>query len=208
MPQNGDDSDASNPLLGDAIVVGAQVVVALQMVVEEVFVGTRKVHPLAVVGWEGWFGFFVLSFLLIPFYYIKAPSLSSLPEHRLEDPIDGFIQMGNDYKIIIWTLVNVCSISFFNFSGVSVTKELNATTRMVLDSLRNIVVWIFSLAIGWEEFQYLQLIGFLVLFLGTCIYNDIFIFPLLRKYNLLPKILDHVKETPETTPILRSEEEL
>lgn len=52
--------------------------------------------------------------------------------------------------------VNVFSIAFFNFAGVSVTKELSATTRMVLDSIRTLVVWIFSLVFKWEHFQYLQ----------------------------------------------------
>lgn len=52
--------------------------------------------------------------------------------------------------------MNVFSIAFFNFAGVSVTKELSATTRMVLDSIRTLVVWIFSLVFKWEHFQYLQ----------------------------------------------------
>lgn len=51
---------------------------------------------------------------------------------------------------------NIVSIAFFNFAGVSVTKELSATTRMVLDSVRTLVVWLFSLAVGWQPFQWLQ----------------------------------------------------
>lgn len=55
--------------------------------------------------------------------------------------------------------VNVFSIAFFNFAGVSVTKELSATTRMVLDSIRTLVVWVFSIMLQWESFQYLQVGG-------------------------------------------------
>ena len=50
------------------------------------------------------------------------------------------------------------SIAFFNFAGVSITKELSATTRKVLDTLRTLVIWAFSLAVGWQEFYFLQVI--------------------------------------------------
>lgn len=48
------------------------------------------------------------------------------------------------------------SIAFFNFAGISVTKEISATTRMILDSVRTVVIWIFSLIFGWQMFHYLQ----------------------------------------------------
>ena len=38
----------------------------------------------------------------------------------------------------------ICSIAFFNFAGLSVTKELGAVYRMVLDSVRTIIIWGFS----------------------------------------------------------------
>merc|ERR1712008_468165 len=62
--------------------------------------------------------------------------------------------------------------------GISVTKEMSATTRMVLDSVRTLVIWGVSLAIGWQPFQALQLLGFAVLVTGMCVYNDIVIAPL------------------------------
>lgn len=48
------------------------------------------------------------------------------------------------------------SIAFFNFAGVSVTKEMSATTRMVLDSVRTVVIWTFSLAFLGQAFHWLQ----------------------------------------------------
>ena len=57
----------------------------------------------------------------------------------------------------------VFSFSIFNFAGISVTKEMSATTRMVLDSEQKLVNWGVSLAIGWQPFQALQLLGFAVL---------------------------------------------
>ena len=53
------------------------------------------------------------------------------------------------------------------------TKYVNASTRVVLDSLRTMVIWGFSMAIGWETFCYVQIIGFSVLLLGTFVFNGI-----------------------------------
>ena len=77
----------------------------------------------------------------------------------------------------------VISIAFFNFAGISVTKEISATTRTVLDSIRTLVIWLFSLAVQWQEFNYLQLIGFVVLIIGMFLYNDVIIRPTISKYR-------------------------
>lgn len=53
-------------------------------------------------------------------------------------------------------LGTVVSIAFFNFAGVSVTKELSATTRMVLDSVRTLVIWTVSLSLHWQNFYWPQ----------------------------------------------------
>lgn len=54
-------------------------------------------------------------------------------------------------------------------------QEISATSRMVLDSVRTLVIWAFSMLIGWQSFQGLQLAGFIALLFGMCLYNDILI---------------------------------
>ena len=96
-------------------------------------------------------------------YYIPAGSFSGNPRGTLEDALDAFCQVGQQPLIALALLGNISSIAFFNFAGISVTKELSATTRMVLDSLRTVVIWALSLALGWEAFHPLQILGFLIL---------------------------------------------
>jgi hypothetical protein len=88
-----------------------------------------------------------------------------------------FSKIFNDFLFFLGMAFSgtVFSIAFFNFAGISVTKEMSATTRMVLDSVRTLVIWGVSLAIGWQPFQALQLLGFAVLVTGMCVYNDIVI---------------------------------
>ncbi|KAM6915723.1 solute carrier family 35 member F6 [Xenentodon cancila] len=160
-------------ITGDLLIIMAQIIVSVQMVLEEKFVYKHDVHPLRAVGTEGFFGFVVLSLLLIPMYFIHVGNFSGNPREVLEDALDAFCQIGHKPLILLALLGNTVSIAFFNFAGISVTKEISATTRMVLDSLRTLVIWVVSLALGWEAFHGLQILGFLILLLGTGLYNGL-----------------------------------
>ena len=50
--------------------------------------------------------------------------------------------MNNEPQIYGYMVLVMVSIAFFNFSGVSITKYMSATTRKVLDTLRTMVIWI------------------------------------------------------------------
>ncbi|CAM6032148.1 unnamed protein product, partial [Sphagnum compactum] len=164
----------------DILIIMAQIIAATQMVVEEKFVSGSNVSPLQAVGWEGLFGFTILSLLLIPMYYIPTGNLIfQNPDGQMEDAIDGFYQIGNNWQVATGITGTIISISFFNFAGISVTKQISATTRTVLDSVRTFVIWIFSLAIGWQKFSPIQMAGFFVLILGMFLYNNVIIRPFL-----------------------------
>lgn len=66
---------------------------------------------------------------------------------------------------------------------------MSATTRMVLDSGRTLIIWAVTLGIKWQPFEYrsflLQLAGFVLLVLGMFVYNDIFFRQLLCKNRLV-----------------------
>jgi len=65
-------------------------------------------------------------------------------------------------------------------------QELSATTRMVLDSIRTLVIWLVSLAIGWQDFNVLQILGFFLLLVGMCLYNRVIIEPMLGRWGIWP----------------------
>lgn len=72
------------------------------MVVEEKFVSGRNVSPLQAVGWEGLFGAIILSLLLIPMYYIPTGNtLFNNPNGQMEDAIDGFYQIWNNWQVAL-----------------------------------------------------------------------------------------------------------
>ncbi|XP_042301590.1 solute carrier family 35 member F6 [Sceloporus undulatus] len=173
LNSNDEKHQLSDVITGDLLIIMAQVIVAIQMVLEEKFVYKHDVHPLRAVGTEGFFGFVILSLLLVPMYFIPGGSFSGNPRKVLEDALDAFCQIGRRPLIALALLGNISSIAFFNFAGISVTKEISATTRMVLDSLRTVVIWAVSLAVGWEAFHGLQILGFLILLVGAALYNGL-----------------------------------
>ncbi|UYV74343.1 SLC35F6 [Cordylochernes scorpioides] len=175
FPSTGDTHFDTNHLItGDLLIIMAQIVAATQMVLEEKFVSKHRVAPLQAVGLEGTFGVLVLGLLLIPMYYIPVGNMIfHNPKGNLEDAIDGFVQIYNNPIILTAILGTIFSIAFFNFAGLTVTKEQSATSRMVLDSIRTLVIWLVSIGVGWQSFNYLQPIGFVVLLVGMAMYNHI-----------------------------------
>jgi len=174
-------NDTTNIFVGDLLIFCSQIIVATQMVYEEKFISKYNVPALQAVGWEGTFGFTTLAILLVPFSFIYVgPQFGNNPRHVLEDAYDGVYQLAHNPLLALAFSGTVISIAFFNFAGISVTKELSATTRMVLDSVRTLVIWMVSIAVGWQMFFALQLAGFCILVVGMCLYNDILILPTVR----------------------------
>ena len=171
-------------LAGDLLIVLAQIIIAVQMTIEEKILKRHKIQPLQGVGWEGIFGFSTLSILLVPMYFIPwhLPQSSSSWQERksFEDTIDAFSQWSYSPQVLVASLGLVFSIAFFNFAGLTVTKTMNATTRMVLDTLRSIIIWVISLGFGWQQFEPLQPVGYIILFVGIWIYYDLIIMPTVR----------------------------
>ncbi|XP_060596006.1 solute carrier family 35 member F6-like [Ruditapes philippinarum] len=199
---DGPSTNTNGIIAGDLLIIMAQVIVSVQMVYEERVIGRFNVQPLAAVGYEGLFGALVLGLLLIPFYYIDAGSFSHAAGNRLENVHDAFVQMGNNWRIILATVGNIMSIAFFNFAGISVTRELSATTRMVLDSVRTLVIWAVTLSLSWQDFQYLQVVGFILLILGMMLYNDIIIMPWWRRRREMREVNQNDRNTGERERLL------
>ena len=124
----------SKAMVGNVLIIFAQIIVATQMVVEEKFIGGYDIPALQVVGWEGLWGGTILSALLVVMYYIPTRGTSMCSPNvfangtvtpngqaacdHVEDAYDAFVQMGNNKMIILYTLLNLMSIAFFNFFGV------------------------------------------------------------------------------------------
>ena len=105
--------------------------------------------------------------------------------------LDAFTQMNNSPELYGFLSLIIVSIAFFNFSGVSITKYMGATTRKVLDTLRTLVIWICSMMLHFYDERWdmpsfkhqfwLQLAGFFFVVTGIFLYSDLLIMPYIRE---------------------------
>lgn len=143
-------------------------------------------------------------------YYIKVGvPFNDNANGSLEDLPDALAQIAHSWQLVTALLGTVISIAFFNYAGISVTKEISATTRMVLDSVRTLIIWAFSLLIGWQQFQWLQVVGFSSLLFGMCLYNNVIVDQVYqtcracyirRRYGHLGGEIDTIVDRPADEP--------
>ena len=165
--------------LGIIMLIISQLFAGSLFIVEEKLLGNYYLHPLKVVGWEGIWGLTIYIILLIIFQQINC-DMALCTHGKLEDTLFAFEQMGDNVVLVVLIVGGILSIAFFNFFGVSVTKNASAAQRSTIDTSRTAIIWIFFLIYkgdGHEEFIWLQLVGFIVLIFGTLIYNEILVLP-------------------------------
>ena len=77
------------------------------------------------------------------------------------------------YLFLSYLLGVVACLIPGTLAGISITVKLSAVHRLVLNSGRPIIVWVISLALKWQDFNSLQLVGFIIMTVGVIIFNDI-----------------------------------
>ena len=209
----GESQGTKDSFWGIVLVLVAQVFSASQFIVEEKFMKGYHCHPLKAVGWEGIWGSIIYLILLVIFQFVpcEAPpvggtNLSSFicspndkNEWTLEDTVFAFRQMGDNGALLFYVILYICSIALFNFVGISVAKYASSPARAVVDTVRTIVVWGFFLMpfidkCHRESFNWLQLVGFVLLVFGTVIYNEVLVLPFLGFDQYTKKALESKKQ--------------
>ncbi|XP_027050889.1 solute carrier family 35 member F6-like isoform X2 [Pocillopora damicornis] len=209
-------------VFGIVLILAGQSVSATQMIVEELFLKKKNFHPLQVVGMEGFFGVIFMAIIVLPvLYYIPGEQ----NHHSYENSLDALLMIKNNAKLLIMSVIYICSISFYNFFGLSVTKSLTAVHRTLIDACRTIVVWLVDLFIhyvfdesfgeAWDKrYGIFQVDGFLFLMLGTALYNELLIIPPLMPKPESPQEdqasdeeQDESPESGENEPLLRSRDQ-
>jgi len=126
------------------------------------------IPPLQVVGMEGSCG--------ILFGVVLLSGMNAL---HIESSPAAVYQMTHSTPLLIAIICSIFSIAFFNYSGVTVTQQASAVARSTIDVSRTIIIWAVELAMGWNTFNGLQLMGFILVAMGTMLYNRIIVLPFL-----------------------------
>ncbi|EAW08130.1 putative nucleotide-sugar transporter [Aspergillus clavatus NRRL 1] len=163
--------EAVKAIIGVLLIAAAQIFTASQFVLEEWILENYAMDPLQVVGWEGVFGFSVTVIGSIIMYLTVGRTDAG--RYGYFDVKEGWRQVMSNKYIAISSILIMISIGGFNFFGLSVTRTVSATSRSTIDTCRTLFIWLVSLALGWETFKWLQVLGFVLLVYGTFLFNDI-----------------------------------
>ena len=184
---------ADDPVWGGIILIISQLIAAAVLVVEEYLLRNINVEPLHATGVEGMCGF-VYTLLLLPIlYFIPCSSTAVCSNGRVEDPILAFEQLSSSFPLLALWLCFMFTIALLYWTGIYSTKYASALARSTYETSRSILVWMFSIAIGWESFEILQLIGFMIMTVGLLLFNEIIIFPFFGFREAVEKHKEEVK---------------
>ncbi|KAJ3027440.1 hypothetical protein HK097_006152 [Rhizophlyctis rosea] len=162
------ESAPNTSLIGVLLVILAQTFTALQFVIEERIMGKYELPAIKAVGLEGLFGLISVG-VAMPILYFTVGKGSG----GFFDLVVGWEQI-KGHGQVLWAGVGIIfSIACFNWFGLSVTRNISATSRSTIDTCRTLFIWMISLGLGWETFKWLQVVGFLVLLYGTFLFNDV-----------------------------------
>jgi len=187
-----DESGAYTPsqlLFGNGLIVAGQFAGAVQFIAEEVFLKKYNFQPLLVVGTEGCWGIVVMCSVVLPVLYYIPTATSK----HYENALDAAVLIGHNHVLLGLVLLYWLSIAFYNFCGLSVAKRLTSVHRTFIDASRTIIVWCVQITLyyategkagePWGKHSFLQLGGFVLLVIGTFIYNDVHI-ALYKKFRM------------------------
>ncbi|KHO00875.1 uncharacterized protein MAM_01653 [Metarhizium album ARSEF 1941] len=185
-------SDASRAVIGVLLIAGAQIFTATQFVLEEWMLENSSIAPIKVVGWEGIFGFTTTLLVMVVMHFLVGRTETG--RYGPFDMHEGLRQMSQP-NIWISSVLIMISIGGFNYFGLSVTRSVSATSRSTIDTCRTLFIWIVSLALGWESFKLLQIVGFSLLVYSTFVFNGI-VQPPLESLRVNEEVEELLPEEP------------
>lgn len=183
-PTDDDDDGGCNEISNFEVILGILLVVAgsafnaFQNVCEEKLlkgISYADVDSLEVVGWEGLFGSIISMFVMLPIAQNIGGPLK-------EDTWDTIDMLHNSWKPgMFFAFGFAFCLTGLNYYSQQLSKYINAVVRMLVSTVRVVLVWIISLIIyygidkdlgeGWQEFSSsMQLGGFILLVVGTLMY--------------------------------------
>lgn len=170
---------------GMAMIVAGQVITASQVVAEEKLLKDVCLPPMKVVGYEGVWGCIACLLVVFPVCYAMPGSDNG----HFEDFGDSIVMIENNSTLLSLILLYVFSCATYNCAGMSVTSQLSAVHRTMLEASRTAGIWAIDLFVhyfidskisfgeAWMPYSWLQMVGFVLLLLGQLVYSGVITIP-------------------------------
>ncbi|CAK0786481.1 hypothetical protein CVIRNUC_009694 [Coccomyxa viridis] len=166
--------------LGILLTLASQAFQAVRLILEELLLGKMELHPMEVLGWEGFWGTVLMAIIGMPLAWVIPGS--DVGGHE-ENTIDSLVMLWNDDLLNSVNLLFFWSVVGLNVFGLLVTQVLGSVFRAVMLTARTASVWAVDLVLyktlpadlnvgeAWmSPASWIQLFGFSLLLAGTIIY--------------------------------------
>jgi hypothetical protein len=166
---------------------------ALQRVYEEYLILKIETSTYRFVGLEGFFGLFFV--LLFQFFFTLAlvGSKEGSDSYNFLSHINpgkstallGTSKFNLGPNLIIITIILLLSITVYEFSGMTITRKVSSTFRVVIEIIKVIFVWIFEICYydiktltkdqtkSYIGILLLKLLGYIFIIFGNILVNEI-----------------------------------
>jgi hypothetical protein len=95
----------------------------------------------------------------------------------VENSAYAFYQLNNSAALLWLTIGIILCNTFYKAFGVGVTKYSSGVARSIIRTACTVTVWLLSAGVfGLQPWQPLTIPGFVLLTLGTFMYNEIIVF--------------------------------
>jgi len=177
----GASEDTGFLVYGMTLVLLGQIVQAAQVIAEEWLMKDVDLPSVQIIGFEGFWGILMMIFIVYPLLWI----LPGDDNGHKEDPFDTMVMISNSPPLMGCVVTYLFSCGTFNITGIQVTAALSAVHRMMMDASRTMVIWAFGLYVHygvdpnskfgetWNNYSYMQLVGFFILVIGQAIYGEV-----------------------------------
>ena len=166
-------------LIGTGMILGSVTLFSLQFNLEERLINKYFISPARMVGWEGIWGLIFMAIILPSFQFVSW-STHFCRNNILEDSVFALNQIGSNFWILLCIIGMIILSSVSNILGVTVMKYTCGNSRVSLLILRLLPTWVFFILFkgeGHQNINYVQLAGYVILCIGTIVYNEIIVFP-------------------------------
>jgi hypothetical protein len=181
-----DSDEVSGIFFGFIIVILSHGIQAFQTIIEERLLHDEGINGATLTAYEGMWGLFVCVFIILPICQVINPTDGiGLYENSLET----FKMLGKSTSLVMLVVAFLFMVTLFSYFGIAVTDTSTAIHRNMYETVRPLPVWILSALLYYsthenqgigepiDKFTALELTGFAVSVLGSCIYNRVLKFP-------------------------------
>lgn len=179
------DGGVAGVVQGIGLTLVGQVFAAFQYTLEEKLLkqddgSVAPIPPLFLVGSEGLAGFILCLAVVLPI----CSAIPGKDHGSYENMSNSFYMFAHNSFICGMYVLQICSISVFNWCGFIYSKNLSAATRTCVDTMRTVVVWIVMVICfyatkgdfgeSFTKYTTIQVVGFVFMVIGTITHGNVF----------------------------------